>query len=96
MLNIRKRNLKAKVKENIKTEWFILNSSVQDDSFFVMENSKLLEFGVLDFKLKLRRVTTYYFVKIIFPFTVIAFMTLFTFWLAPDSGKQIKLFSIIM
>ena len=88
VLRIKKRNLKAKVKENIKTEWFIINSSVEDESFLLVENSEQLEFTVLDFKLKLRRVPTYYIVKIIFPFTIIAFITLFTFWLAPDSGTK--------
>ena len=91
MLKIIKRNLKVKVKENIKTEWFIMDSSVKEDSFFINESSRRLEFIVLDYKLTLRRVTTYYFIKIIFPFTIIAFMTLFTFWLAPDSGEKLTL-----
>ena len=87
MLNLRKRNLKVKVKENIKTEWFIVDSAVHDASYFIKEHDRQLEFTVLDFQLRLRRVTTYYFVKIIFPFTIISCMTLFTFMLAPDSGK---------
>ena len=86
MLRILKRNMKVKVKENIKTEWFIINSEVEETSIIITKGSRILEFNVLDFKLTLRRVTTYYFLKIIFPFTIIAFITLFTFLLAPDSG----------
>lgn len=86
MLNLKKRNLKVKVKENIKTEWFIVDSQVLDDSYIIRVDSRSLEFTVLDFQLRLRRVTTYYFVKIIFPYTIISCMTLFTFMLSPESG----------
>lgn len=90
MLRIIKRNLKAKVMENIKTEWFIINSYVEETSIILAKNTDFIEYTVLKFSLKLRRVTTYYFIKIIFPFTIIASITLFTFWLAPDSGKVKK------
>ena len=69
-----------------------MNSSVEETTIVVSKHSDLIEFGVLKFTLKLRRVTTYYFLKIIFPFTVIAFITLFTFWLAPDSGRKFNFF----
>lgn len=91
MLRIIKRNAKAKVMENIKTEWFIVNSSVEETTIIVAKNSDFIEYTVLKFSLKLRRVTTYYFTKIIFPFTIIASITLFTFWLAPDSGEKLTL-----
>lgn len=87
MLNLKKRNLKVKVKENIKTEWFIVDSQVLDESYIIRVDSHSLEFTVLDFQLRLRRVTTYYFVKIIFPYTIISSMTLFTFMLSPESGN---------
>lgn len=91
MLRIIKRNVKAKVMENIKTEWFIVNSSVEETSIILTKNSISIEYTVLKFSLKLRRVTTHYFLKIIFPFTIIALITLFTFWLAPDSGEKLTL-----
>ncbi|CAF0705090.1 unnamed protein product [Brachionus calyciflorus] len=90
-LRLVKRNLKAKVYESIKTEWFIVDSSVEETSIILRKNSNLVEYTVLRFNLKLRRVTTHYFVKIIFPFTIIASMTLFAFWLAPDSGEKLTL-----
>ncbi|RNA04494.1 neuronal acetylcholine receptor subunit alpha-6, partial [Brachionus plicatilis] len=91
MLRIIKRNVKAKVMENIKTEWFIVNSTVEETSIILTKNSNNIEYTVLKFSLKLRRVTTHYFLKIIFPFTIIASITLFTFWLAPDSGEKLTL-----
>lgn len=91
MLRIIKRNVKVKVMENIKTEWFIINSSVEETSIVLTKNSNNTEYTVLKFSLKLRRVTTHYFLKIIFPFTIIASITLFTFWLAPDSGEKLTL-----
>jgi hypothetical protein len=77
--------------ENIKTEWFITNSTVTESSLTLSKSFNSIEYTVLKFTLKLRRVPTYYFLKIIFPFTIIASITLFTFWLAPDSGEKLTL-----
>ena len=86
-----KRNLKVKVMENIKTEWFIVDSFVEETSLIISKNSDSIEFTVVKFTIKLRRVTTYYFTKILIPFTIIASISLFTFWLAPDSGEKLTL-----
>lgn len=87
IMKIIKRNHKIKVMENFKTEWFIFNSWVEETTMTIGKNeSTLADFSVLRFNMKLRRVTTYYFLKIIFPFTIITSVTLFTFWLAPDSS----------
>ena len=39
----------------------------------------------------IRRRFTYYIIKIIFPFTIISFITIFTFSLQPDSGVKLQL-----
>ncbi len=91
MLHIIKRNLKVKVMETIKTEWFIVDSLVEETSLIISKNSDSIEFTVLKFTIKLRRVTTYYFTKILIPFTIIASISLFTFWLSPDSGEKLTL-----
>ena len=87
MLKIIKRNLRVKVMETIKTEWFIINSYVEETSLHM--DSDTVEYAVLKFTLTLRRVTTHYFLKIIIPFTIIAAITLLTFWLSPDSGRSL-------
>ncbi len=91
VLHLMKRNLKVKVMENIKTEWFIVDSFVEETSLIISKNSDSIEFTVVKFTIKLRRVTTYYFTKILIPFTIIASISLFTFWLAPDSGEKLTL-----
>lgn len=91
-LRIIKRNLMVKVMDKFKTEWFIVNSSVEETSMLIGKNeSSIDDFSVLQFKMRLRRVTTYYFLKIIFPFSMITSVTLFTFWLAPDSSQYMKI-----
>lgn len=91
MMGIIKRNHKVKVMENFKTEWFIINSLVEESTLLIGKNrsNTIPEFSVLRFNMRLRRVTTYYFLKIIFPFSIITSVTLFTFWLAPDSSSNI-------
>lgn len=92
MIRIIQRNLKVKVYETIQTEWFITNSTVEEDSLIITRNNYTeSEYSVLKFSMKLRRVTTYYFLKIIFPFSIITSVTLFTFWLAPDSSEKLTL-----
>lgn len=88
MIRMIRRNFKVKVKETIKTEWFITDSSVEEDKFVIAKNqSDPIEYSALKFNLILRRVTIFYFLKILIPFTVITSVTLFTFWLAPDSSN---------
>jgi hypothetical protein len=74
--------------KNFNKEWFIVKTAVEETTFVLSSKNDVVEFIVLKFKMKMRRVTTYYLLKIIFPFTIIASITLFTFWLAPDSGKK--------
>jgi hypothetical protein len=88
MIRIIKRNMQVKVMESIKTEWFITASSVVEDELVIHKpSSSKIEYSVLRFNLVLHRIPTFYFLKIIFPFTIITSVTLFTFWLAPDSSK---------
>lgn len=89
LLNLKKRNSRVKVQEKIKTEWFLVNSFIENKTLVLnnFDNSTKTEYVVLNFKLQIRRVVTYYIFKIIFPFSMIAFITLFAFGLTPDSGK---------
>jgi hypothetical protein len=91
-LRLKRRNAKVKVKENIRTEWFIYDSIVDETHLILSkEPNQESELSVLRFTLKLRRAVNYYVFKILFPFSLIAFITLFTFWLAPDSGEKLTL-----
>lgn len=91
-LRLKRRNAKVKVKENIRTEWFIYDSMVEETHLILSkEPNQESELSVLRFTLKLRRAVNYYVFKILFPFSLIAFITLFTFWLAPDSGEKLTL-----
>ena len=89
MLSLKRRNLKVKVEEKIRTEWFLVDSIVEKRSLNLnnYNNETVKEYIVLSFNLRLRRVVTYYIFKIIFPFSMIAFTTLFAFGLTPDSGN---------
>jgi hypothetical protein len=86
MVHLKQRNMKVKVKENIRTEWFVVDSFVENSSLILNNRDPTTEYIVLSFKLRIRRVVTYYIFKIIVPFSMIAFTTLFAFWLTPDSG----------
>ena len=65
-----KRNEKVKLKENIKTEWYVRESKVNEDTVLIPQSQR--EFSVVRFELKLRRRTLFYFLKILFPFSLIA------------------------
>lgn len=85
-LALKRRNARVKYRLQIDTEWFLLNSSVTESTLKMTENFDSLEFTTLEFKMTIRRRFTYYMIKIIFPFTIISFITIFTFCLQPDSG----------
>ena len=90
---MKKRNAQVKVQEKINTEWFLVSSLVEHKTSISNSfgNSSKRQYASLVFKLRIRRVVTYYVFKIIFPFTFIAFTTLFAFLLTPDSGEKIAL-----
>lgn len=67
------------------------SSSSDNNNTTTSTNDVGVEFSVVRFNMKMRRVTTYYFLKIIFPFSIITSVTLFTFWLAPDSSEKLTL-----
>ncbi len=92
-LNLKKRNARVKVQEKINTEWFLVSSLVEHKTIGLNSfgNSSTREYASLIFNLRIRRVVTYYVFKIVFPFTFIAFTTLFAFLLTPDSGEKIAL-----
>jgi hypothetical protein len=80
-IKIIKRNDRVKTFQQIITEWFLIYSDVTETTEFLYNtNETSIEFSVLKFTLKLRRKVVYYFMKIIFPFTAITSITLFTFW----------------
>jgi hypothetical protein len=88
-LRLKPRNKRIKIKENIRTEWFIIDSLIEEKTVLISENSA--EFTELKFEVRIRRVVTYYVFRIIIPFGMIAMMSLFTFVLAPDSGEKLAL-----
>jgi hypothetical protein len=62
--------------------------------YYIDANTSIVfdhEYTGLRYTMKLRRVATFYLIKIIFPFTLITLVTLFAFWLAPDSGEKLTL-----
>ena len=67
-LMLKRRNAKVKVKENIRTEWFIYDSDVEETHLVISKENQTSEMSVLKFTLKLRRAVNYYVFKIIFPF----------------------------
>lgn len=68
-----KRNERVKLKDNIKTEWFILKSSVKESELVQHRNTSHHQvFSILEYELVLRRNVFYYFIKIILPFSLIA------------------------
>lgn len=90
MLRLIRRNIKIKQREMIQTDWFVVDSSVEELNTTVLHDP-LLEYSKIKFVLRLRRVVTYYFFKIVIPFTMIAMISLLTFWLPPESGEKLTL-----
>ena len=88
---LKRRNVQVKLKLAIETEWFLLNSSVIESTLKFSPNFDSRDFTVVEFKMTIRRRFTYYIFKIIFPFTIISFITIFTFLLQPDSGEKLQL-----
>ena len=85
-LVLKRRNERVKLRFKIDTEWFLLNSSVTENNLKMSDSFGGNEYIVLEFEMTIRRRFTYYMIKIIFPFTIISFITVFTFCLQPDSG----------
>jgi hypothetical protein len=81
----------VKVIGTSQTEWFITDSLVEETTLRVPFTNNSNQYSLLRFSLKMRRVTTYYFLKILFPFSIITSVTLFSFLLAPDSGEKLTL-----
>lgn len=74
----------------IRGEWELVKS------FTYITNERVSDFGQADFSLVrfvlvLRRNHVYYLIKIILPFSMVSFVTLFTFLLPPQTGEKLTL-----
>jgi hypothetical protein len=74
----------------IRGEWELIHSYTE------ITDERVSDFGQVDyslvrFTLILKRNHLYYFIKIILPFTLVSFVTLFTFLLPPQSGEKLTL-----
>jgi len=75
--NIRRQN------QYIRTEWQVYNIDVK--------NSTMKRYLWLVFYIQMRRNYQFYVNHMIFPFSILSCLTLFVFWLPPDSGEKITL-----
>ncbi|CAF4578015.1 unnamed protein product [Rotaria sp. Silwood1] len=74
----------------IRGEWELINSYTD------ITDERVSDFGQVDyslvrFTLILKRNYVHYFMKIILPFTLVSFVTLFTFLLPPQTGEKLTL-----
>ncbi|CAF1124864.1 unnamed protein product [Rotaria sordida] len=74
----------------IRGEWELIHSYTE------ITDERVSDFGQVDyslvrFTLILKRNYVHYFMKIILPFTLVSFVTLFTFLLPPQSGEKLTL-----
>lgn len=74
----------------IRGEWELINS------FTEIIDERVSDFGQVDyslvrFSLVLKRNHVHYFIKIILPFSLVSFVTLFTFLLPPQTGEKLTL-----
>ncbi|CAF2317363.1 unnamed protein product [Rotaria sp. Silwood2] len=74
----------------IRGEWELIHSYTE------ITDERVSDFGEVDyslvrFTLILKRNYLYYLIKIILPFTLVSFVTLFTFLLPPQSGEKLTL-----
>ena len=67
----------------IRTEWQVYNMSVR--------NATMKSFLWLVFHINMKRNYQFYVNHMIFPFLILSCLTLFVFWLPPDSGEKITL-----
>ncbi len=74
----------------IRGEWELIHSYTE------ITDERVSDFGQVDFSLVrftliLKRNHLYYLIKIILPFTLVSFVTLFTFLLPPQTGEKLTL-----
>jgi hypothetical protein len=74
----------------IRGEWELIHSYTE------ITDERVSDFGQVDyslvrFTLILKRNHSYYLIKIILPFTLVSFVTLFTFLLPPQTGEKLTL-----
>ncbi|CAF1128213.1 unnamed protein product [Adineta steineri] len=67
----------------IRTEWQVYDVSVK--------NATIKRYLWLVFYINMKRNYQFYVNHMIFPFSILSFLTLFVFWLPPDSGEKITL-----
>ncbi|CAF0985474.1 unnamed protein product [Rotaria magnacalcarata] len=67
----------------IRTEWQVYE--------IVVQNATMNRYLWLVFQIKMKRNYQFYVNHMIFPFSILSCLTLFVFWLPPDSGEKITL-----
>ena len=75
--NIRQQN------QYIRTEWQVYGITVR--------NATMKRYLWLIFQINMKRNYQFYVNHMIFPFSILSFLTLFVFWLPPDSGEKVTL-----
>ena len=72
-----------KTTQYIRTEWQVYGITVH--------NASMKRYLWLVFQINMKRNYQFYVNHMIFPFTILSCLTLFVFWLPPDSGEKITL-----
>ncbi len=73
----------------INTEWEIIHATIEEVDLFNPHHSR--NFSTIKIDIELERLSRFYIVKIIIPFSVISLLALFSFWLPTDSGEKVAL-----
>ncbi|CAF1466835.1 unnamed protein product [Adineta ricciae] len=74
----------------IRGEWELIHSYMKITEECVSDFNQA-NYSIVHFALILRRTQLYYIVKIILPFALVSFVTLFTFLLPPETGEKLTL-----
>lgn len=74
----------------IRGEWELIHSYTEITDERVSDFGQV-DFSLVRFSLILKRNHLYYLIKIILPFTLVSFLTLFAFLLPPESGEKLTL-----
>ena len=78
----KRQNIRPQI-QYIRTEWEVYQINVR--------NQTLKRYLWLIFDIKIKRNHQFYVNHMIFPFSILSCLTLFVFWLPPDSGEKITL-----
>ena len=73
----------------IHTEWTITHATIEELDLYNPYHERY--FSTIKIKIELVRLSRFYIIKIIIPFSVISFLALFSFCLPTDSGEKVTL-----